>query len=191
MFDFFKYECCGVLVIKFEVYVVIKGLDKGLYLNVFCKIFFDFVVGDLEYCNFMYVDMVGIKLSLVYMYWKEIGDLLVWEGIVQDVLVMNFDDMVCVGCVDDIIILLMIGCNKGLVFGDVIKIIIQYMQCFVQEMEEFGVKLYLAGGEIVDVGDIVCIIDVGYIVFGCMCWDDLLVNYIQFGDVVVGYVFYG
>eukprot|EP00903_Cladosiphon_okamuranus_P000065 g65.t1 len=191
MSDSSKYERRGVSATKSEVHAAIEGLDKGLYPNAFCKILPDFVAGDPEYCNLMHADTAGTKPSLAYMYWKETGDLSVWEGIAQDALVMNLDDMACVGCVDDIIISSTIGRNKGLVSGDVIKTIIQYTQRFAQEMEELGVKLHLAGGETADVGDIVRTIDVGYTAFGRMRRDDLLVNHIQPGDVVVGYASYG
>lgn len=139
----------------------------------------------------MYVDIVGIKGSFVYFYWKEIGDFFVWEGIVQDVMVMNLDDMGCVGCISNILFFLMIGWNKNWILGDVISIIINFIFVFVEEMCSYGVDIYFVGGEIVDVGDIVCIIDVGYMVFVWMKCSDLIVNDIQFGDVIVGFVFYG
>ena len=191
MSDSSKYERRGVSATKSEVHAAIKGLDQGLYPKAFCKILPDFAAGDPEYCNLMHADTAGTKPSLAYLYWKETGDLSVWEGIAQDALVMNLDDMACVGCVDDIIISSTIGRNKGLVPGEVIKTIIQYTQRFADEMAELGVHLKLAGGETADVGDIVRTIDVGYTAFGRMRRDELLVNHIQPGDVIVGFASYG
>lgn len=186
MADASKYEQRGVSATKSEVHAAIKGLDKGLYPLAFCKILPDFAAGDPDYCNLMHADTAGTKPSLAYLYWKETGDLSVWEGIAQDALVMNLDDMACVGCVDNIILSSTIGRNKQLISGDVIKTIIQYTQRFADEMEELGVKLHLAGGETADVGDIVRTIDVGYTAFGRLKREDLLVNNIQAGDVIVG-----
>lgn len=186
-----KYELRGVSATKSEVHAAIAGLDQGLYPTAFCKILPDFVAGDPDYCNLMHADTAGTKPSLAYLYWKETGDLSVWEGIAQDALVMNLDDMACVGCVDDIIISSTIGRNKGLVSGEVIKTIIQYTRRFADEMADLGVKLHLAGGETADVGDIVRTIDVGYTAFGRLPRKDLLVNHIQGGDVIVGLASYG
>lgn len=186
MADSSKYELRGVSATKSEVHAAIEGLDKGLFPLAFCKILPDFVAGDPDFCNLMHADTAGTKPSLAYMYWKETGDLSVWEGIAQDALVMNLDDMACVGCVDDIIISSTIGRNKQLIPGEVIKTIIQYTQRFADEMSDLGVKLHLAGGETADVGDIVRIIDVGYTAFGRLPRKDLLVNNIQAGDVIVG-----
>lgn len=186
-----KYELRGVSATKSEVHAAIEGLDQGLYPMAFCKILPDFAAGDPDYCNLMHADTAGTKPSLAYLYWRETGDLSVWEGIAQDALVMNLDDMACVGCVDDIIISSTIGRNKGLVSGEVIKTIIQYTQRFADEMAALDVKLHLAGGETADVGDIVRTIDVGYTAFGRLARKDLLVNHIQPGDVIVGLASYG
>ncbi|MEL6660540.1 MAG: AIR synthase related protein [Bacteroidota bacterium] len=191
MSDSSKYERRGVSATKSEVHAAIQGLDQGLYPKAFCKILPDFAAGDPAYCNLMHADTAGTKPSLAYLYWKETGDLSVWEGIAQDALVMNLDDMACVGCVDDIIISSTIGRNKGLVPGEVIKTIIQYTQRFADEMAALGVQLKLAGGETADVGDIVRTIDVGYTAFGRLRRDELLVNQIQPGDVIVGFASYG
>ncbi|MEL7422663.1 MAG: AIR synthase related protein [Bacteroidota bacterium] len=191
MSDSSKYERRGVSATKSEVHAAIQGLDQGLYPKAFCKILPDFAAGDPAYCNLMHADTAGTKPSLAYLYWKETGDLSVWEGIAQDALVMNLDDMACVGCVDDIIISSTIGRNKGLVPGEVIKTIIQYTQRFADEMAALGVQLKLAGGETADVGDIVRTIDVGYTAFGRLRRDELLVNHIQPGDVIVGFASYG
>jgi phosphoribosylformylglycinamidine cyclo-ligase len=186
-----KYELRGVSATKSEVHAAIEGLDKGLFPLAFCKILPDFAAGDPLYCNLMHADTAGTKPSLAYMYWRETGDLSVWEGIAQDALVMNLDDMACVGCVDDIVISSTIGRNKKLISAEVIKTIIQYTQRFADEMRDLGVNLHLAGGETADVGDIVRTIDVGYTAFGRMRRSDLLVNHIQPGDVIVGMASYG
>jgi phosphoribosylformylglycinamidine cyclo-ligase len=186
-----KYGKRGVSATKDEVHAAIKGLDKGLYPKAFCKILPDFVAGDEDWCNLMHADTAGTKGSLAYMYWKETGDLSVWEGIAQDAIVMNLDDMGCVGCVDNILLSSTIGRNKNLISGEVIKTIIQYTARFAEEMAEQGVNIHLAGGETADVGDIVRTIDVGYTAFARMPRKDLIVNDIQAGDVVVGLASYG
>ncbi|MEM1214186.1 MAG: AIR synthase related protein, partial [Bacteroidota bacterium] len=186
-----KYEQRGVSATKSEVHAAIEGLDKGLYPLAFCKILPDFAAGDQAYCNLMHADTAGTKPSLAYLYWKETGDLSVWEGIAQDALVMNLDDMACVGCLDNITVSSTIGRNKQLIPGEVIKTIIQYTQRFADEMRDLGVTLHLAGGETADVGDIVRTIDVGYTAFGRLKRKDLLVNNIQAGDVIVGLASHG
>ena len=191
MSDSSKYNLRGVSATKSEVHAAIEGLDKGLYPNAFCKILPDFAAGDPDFCNLMHADTAGTKPSLAYLYWKETGDLSVWEGIAQDALVMNLDDMACVGCVNNIVLSSTIGRNKQLISGEVIKTIIQYTNRFVQEMADQGVQLHLAGGETADVGDIVRTIDVGYTAFGRMARKDLIVNNIQAGDVIVGLASYG
>ncbi|MEZ4986122.1 MAG: AIR synthase-related protein [Saprospiraceae bacterium] len=191
MSDSSKYELRGVSATKSEVHAAIEGLDKGLFPKAFCKILPDFAAGDPAWCNLMHADTAGTKPSLAYMYWKMTGDLSVWEGIAQDALVMNLDDMACVGCVDDIIISSTIGRNKGLIPAEVIKTIIQYTNRFREEMANLGVNLHLAGGETADVGDIVRTIDVGYTAFGRMPRKDLLINHIQPGDLIVGLASYG
>lgn len=186
MSDRSKYSQRGVSATKDEVHEAIKNLDKGLYPNAFCKVLPDYVAGDPDFCNIMHADTAGTKTSLAYLYWKETGDLSVWEGIAQDAMVMNLDDMACVGCVDQIILSSTIGRNKNLIPGEVIKTIIQYTQQFVEEMAEWGIRIYLAGGETADVGDIVRTIDVGYTTFGRLPRQEVLVNNIQDGDVIVG-----
>lgn len=185
------YNQRGVSANKEEVHAAIKGLDKGLYPEAFCKILPDVAAGDADFCNIMHADTAGTKTSLAYMYWKETGDLSVWEGIVQDSIVMNIDDMACVGCVDNIMLSSTIGRNKNLIDGDVIKTIIQYTKRFADQMNELGVGIYLAGGETADVGDIVRTIDVGYTAFARMPKKDLIVNDIQAGDYIVGLASYG
>lgn len=191
MSDKLKYDLRGVSASKEEVHAAIKGLDKGLYERAFCKILPDFAAGDAEYCNIMHADTAGTKTSLAYMYWKTTGDLSVWEGIAQDAIMMNLDDMACVGCIDDILLSSTIGRNKNLITGDVIKTIIHATTAIKAEMEKYGVKLHLAGGETADVGDIVRTIDVGYTAFGRMKRSDLIINDVQPGDVIVGLASYG
>ena len=186
-----KYEQRGVSATKSEVHEAIKGLDKGLYPNAFCKVLPDVAAGDPDWCNIMHADTAGTKTSLAYLYWKETGDLSVWEGIVQDSLVMNLDDMGCVGAVDGILISSTIGRNKNRIPGEVLKTIIRGAQKFADRMAEQGVGLHLTGGETADVGDIVRTIDVGFTTFARLRRDRLIVNSIQPGDVIVGLASYG
>jgi len=187
----YKYDQRGVSATKDEVHAAIKGLDKGLYPNAFCKILPDVAGGDEAYVNLMHADTAGTKTSLAYLYWKETGDVSVWKGIAQDALVMNIDDMACVGCVDNIILSSTIGRNKNLITGEVIATLIQSAVSLAKQLKEHGVHLHLAGGETADVGDIVRTIDVGYTAFARMKKSDLLVNNIQPGNVIVGFASYG
>ena len=187
----YKYEQRGVSATKAEVHAAIKNLDKGLFPNAFCKILPDVAGGDPDYCNLMHADTAGTKTSLAYMYWKETGDLSVWKGIAQDAMVMNLDDMGCVGCVDNIILSSTIGRNKNLITGDVIATLINATTQIADELEKHGIKLHLAGGETADVGDVVRTVDVGYTAFARMKRSDLIVNDIQSGDVIVSMASYG
>jgi len=191
MSDQYKYDKRGVSATKDEVHAAIKHLDKGLFPNAFCKILPDIAAGDPEYCNLMHADTAGTKTSLAYLYWKETGDTSVWAGIAQDAIVMNLDDMACVGCTDDILLSSTIGRNKNLISGDVIATLIQATSEFVERMEAFGLTIHQAGGETADVGDIVRTIDVGYTAFGRLKRSDLIVNDIQDGNVIVGLASYG
>ncbi len=191
MSDKYKYDLRGVSATKDEVHAAIKGQDKGIFPNAFCKILPDVVAGDKDYCNLMHADTAGTKTSLAYLYWKETGDLSVWKGIAQDALVMNLDDMACVGCIDDILISSTIGRNKHLVSGDVIATIINAATEFVERMQDFGVNIHMTGGETADVGDIVRTLDVGYTAFGRMKREDVIANEIKAGDVIVGLASYG
>jgi phosphoribosylformylglycinamidine cyclo-ligase len=182
-----KYALRGVSANKTDVHAAIKNLDKGLFPTAFCKILPDFVGQDADYCNIMHADTAGTKTSLAYLYWRETGDLSVWKGIVQDAIVMNLDDMACVGCVDDIVLSSTIGRNKSLISGDVIKTLIEATVEFADTMRDFGVNIHLAGGETADVGDIVRTIDVGYTAFARMKRKDLIINRVQAGDVIVGF----
>ena len=187
----YNYDKRGVSATKDEVHQAIKGLDQGLFPKAFCKILPDAVGGKANYCNLMHADTAGTKTSLAYMYWRETGDASVWRGIAQDAIVMNLDDMACVGCTDDIVLSSTIGRNKNLISGEVIGEIINATVDFAAKMAEFGVNIHLAGGETADVGDIVRTIDVGYTAFARMKRNELIVNKIQKGDVIVGLASYG
>lgn len=191
MSDKYKYDLRGVSATKDEVHAAIKDLDKGIYPNAFCKILPDVVAGDPLYCNLMHADTAGTKTSLAYLYWKETGDLSVWKGIAQDALVMNLDDMACVGCIDDILISSTIGRNKHLVSGEVIATIINAANEFIEKMKSFGINIHMTGGETADVGDIVRTLDVGYTAFGRMKREEVITNDIKAGDVIVGLASFG
>lgn len=185
------YESRGVSASKSDVHKAIKSMDKGLFPQAFCKILPDYVAGDEAYCNIMHADTAGTKTSLAYIYWKETGDLSIWEGIVQDAIVMNVDDMACVGCYQDIILSSTIGRNKHLIPGEVLKELIGASKTFVDKMADQGIRLHLSGGETADVGDIVRSLDVGFTSFARMKRNDLVVNNMQDGDVIVGFASYG
>lgn len=186
-----KYEQRGVSATKSEVHAAIRGLSKGLYPKAFCKVLPDVAGGDADWVNIMHADTAGTKTSLAYLYWKETGDLSVWEGIVQDSLVMNLDDMGCVGAVHNILISSTIGRNKNRIPGEVLATIIRGAEKFKDRMADQGIGLHLTGGETADVGDIVRTIDVGYTTFARLRRDRLIVNDIQPGNVVVGLASYG
>ena len=189
--DQLKYDLRGVSASKSEVHAAIKNLDKGLYPNAFCKILPDIAANDSAYCNLMHADTAGTKTSLAYMYWRETGDVSVWRGIAQDAIVMNLDDMACVGCTKGILLSSTIGRNKNLIPGEVISEIINGTVEFVDSLHEYGIDIHLAGGETADVGDIVRTIDVGYTAFARMKRDELIINQIQAGDTIVGIASYG
>jgi len=191
MSDKLKYELRGVSASKSEVHAAIKNLDKGLYPSAFCKILPDISAKDPSYVNIMHADTAGTKTSLAFMYWKETGDLNIWEGIVQDAIVMNVDDMACVGCFDNIVLSSTVGRNKNLINGEVIKTIINAAVTFKEKMNEFGINLHLAGGETADVGDIVRSLDVGFTTFARLKKEDLVVNNIKEGQVIIGLASYG
>ena len=186
-----RYEQRGVSADKTEVHKAIKHLDKGLFPNAFCKILPDVVAGDAEYCNLMHADTAGTKTSLAYLYWKETGDLSVWEGIVQDALVMNIDDMACSGWTNGFIVSSTIGRNKNLVPGEVLETLIGAAPKFAAMLAGHGVHMHLAGGETADVGDIVRTADVGFTVFARMKKADVIDIKIEEGDYIVGFAGYG
>ena len=181
-----KYLERGVSADKSEVHQAIKHLDKGLFPNAFCKILPDMVGNDEAYCNIMHADTAGTKPSLAYIYWRETGDASVWAGIVQDALVMNLDDMACVGCINDFVISSTIARNKQYIPGEVISALIQACSDFADQMSDHGIRIHLAGGETADVGDIIRTLDVGYTAFARMKRGDLIINNIQDGDVIIG-----
>lgn len=187
----YKYDLRGVSATKDEVHAAIKGMDKGLYPNAFCKILPDIAGGDEAYVNLMHADTAGTKTSLAYLYWKETGDVSIWEGIAQDALIMNLDDMGCVGCVDNILLSSTIGRNKNLISGEVITTLIQATKKLTDKLAGYGINVHSAGGETADVGDVVRTIDVGYTAFARMKKADLVVNNIQPGNVIVGLASYG
>ena len=177
----------GVSAAKEDVHNAIKNIDKGLFPQAFCKIIPDILGGDPEYCNIMHADGAGTKSSLAYMYWKETGDLGVWKGIAQEALIMNTDDLLCVGAVDNILVSSTIGRNKMLIPGEVISAIINGTDELMAEMREMGVGIYGTGGETADVGDLVRTIIVDSTVTCRMKRSDVIDNAnIRPGDVIVG-----
>lgn len=182
-----RYMLRGVSASKEDVHNAIKNIDKGLYPKAFCKIIPDILGGDPEYCNIMHADGAGTKSSLAYAYWKETGDLSVWKGIAQDALIMNIDDLLCVGAVDNILVSSTIGRNKNLVPGSVISAIINGTDELLAELREMGVGAYATGGETADVGDLVRTIIVDSTVTCRLKRSDVINNAnIRPGDVIVG-----
>ncbi|MCF0243234.1 MAG: phosphoribosylformylglycinamidine cyclo-ligase [Bacteroidaceae bacterium] len=182
----------GVSAAKEDVHNAIKNIDKGLYPKAFCKIIPDILGGDPEYCNIMHADGAGTKSSLAYLYWKETGDLSVWKGIAQDALIMNIDDLLCVGATDNILVSSTIGRNKLKVPGEVISSIINGTDELLAELREMGVGVYATGGETADVGDLVRTIIVDSTVTCRMKRSDVIDNAnIRPGDVIVGLASYG
>jgi phosphoribosylformylglycinamidine cyclo-ligase len=187
-----RYQMRGVSAEKEDVHAAIKNIDKGLFPKAFCKIVPDFLTGDENYCLVMHADGAGTKSSLAYMYWKQTGDLSVWKGIAQDALIMNLDDLLCVGAVDEILISSTIGRNKNLIPAEVIKSIIQGTNELVNELNDLGLNLILTGGETADVGDLVRTIIVDTTVTARLRRDHVIDNSnIQPGDVIVGLASYG
>ena len=182
----------GVSASKEDVHNAIKNIDKGLYPQAFCKIIPDILGGDPEYCNIMHADGAGTKTSLAYMYWKETGDLSVWKGIAQDSLIMNIDDLICVGAVDNILVSSTIGRNKMLIPGEVISAIINGNDELMAELREMGIGVYGTGGETADIGDLARTVIVDSTVTCRMKRSDVINNAnIQAGDVIVGLASYG
>lgn len=187
-----RYQMRGVSADKEDVHAAIKHIDKGLFPKAFCKIVPDYLTNDNDYCLVMHADGAGTKSSLAYMYWKQTGDLSVWKGIAQDALIMNLDDLLCVGAVDEILISSTIGRNKNLIPGEVIKALIEGTQELVDELNAHGMKLTLTGGETADVGDLVRTIIVDSTVTARLKREDVIDNAnIQSGDVIVGLASFG
>ncbi len=182
-----RYMMRGVSAMKEDVHNAIKNIDKGIFPQAFCKIIPDILGGDPEYCNIMHADGAGTKSSLAYMYWKETGDLSVWKGIAQDALIMNTDDLLCVGAVDNILVSSTIGRNKMLIPGEVISAIINGTDELMGQMREMGIGIYGTGGETADVGDLVRTIIVDSTVTCRMKRSEVVNNAnIRPGDVIVG-----
>ncbi len=182
-----RYDLRGVSASKEDVHSAIKNIDKGLFPRAFCKIIPDFLGNDPEYCNIMHADGAGTKSSLAYAYWRETNDLSVWKGIAQDALIMNVDDLICVGATDNILLSSTIGRNKNRIPGEVIAAIISGTNELVTELREMGVNIYETGGETADVGDLVRTIIVDSTVTCRMKRSDVIDNAnIQAGDVIVG-----
>ncbi len=187
-----RYMLRGVSASKEDVHNAIKNVDKGLYPKAFCKIIPDILGGDPEYCNIMHADGAGTKSSLAYAYWRETGDLSVWKGIAQDALIMNIDDLLCVGATDGILLSSTIGRNKNLIPGEVISAIINGTEELLADLRKLGVNIYSTGGETADVGDLVRTIIVDSTVTCRMRRSDVIDNAnIAAGDVIVGLASYG
>lgn len=182
-----RYDLRGVSASKEDVHNAIKNIDKGIFPKAFCKIIPDILAGDDKYCNIMHADGAGTKSSLAYTYWKETGDLSVWKGIAQDALIMNIDDLLCVGATDNILVSSTIGRNKNLITGDVISAIINGTDELLEDLRNMGVNVYSTGGETADVGDLVRTIIVDSTVTCRMKRSDVVDNAnIVGGDVIVG-----
>lgn len=187
-----RYIRRGVSAGKEDVHQAIKNIDKGIFPKAFCKIIPDILGGNPEWCNIMHADGAGTKSSLAYLYWKETGDLSVWRGIAQDAIVMNTDDLLCVGATSNILISSTIGRNKNLIPGEVISEIINGTEEFLEEMRSHGIGIHATGGETADVGDLVRTIIVDSTVAARLRRDEVISNHnIQAGDVIVGLASYG
>ena len=187
-----RYNQRGVSADKEDVHAAIANIDKGLFPKAFCKIVPDMLSGDEKYCIVMHADGAGTKSSLAYMYWKETGDLSVWKGIAQDALIMNVDDLLCVGAIDNILLSSTIGRNKHLIPGEVIAAIINGTEVLLKDLREMGVGIYSTGGETADVGDLVRTMIVDSTVVCRMKREDVISNHnIKPGNVIVGLASFG
>jgi phosphoribosylformylglycinamidine cyclo-ligase len=187
-----RYDLRGVSASKDDVHNAIKNIDKGIFPKAFCKIIPDILTNDATQCNIMHADGAGTKSSLAYTYWKETGDISVWRGIAQDAIIMNLDDLLCVGATDNILLSSTIGRNKNVIPGDVIAAIINGTEEILAELREAGIGIYSTGGETADVGDLVRTIIVDSTVTCRMKRDDVVSNHrIKAGDVIVGLASYG
>ncbi len=186
-----RYQQRGVSAGKEDVHRAIKNLDKGLFPNAFCKIIPDILGKDPEYCNIMHADGAGTKSALAYLYWKETGDLSVWEDIAQDAIVMNTDDLLCVGATNGILLSSTIGRNKNKIPGEVIAALINGTEKFLEKMRSWGIGIHLTGGETADVGDLVRTVIVDSTVTARMKRSEVIENNIQASDVIVGLASFG
>lgn len=182
-----RYMARGVSASKEDVHAAIQNIDKGLFPSAFCKIIPDILGGDPEWCNIMHADGAGTKSSLAYIYWKETGDLSVWKGIAQDAVIMNIDDLICVGAVDNILLSSTIGRNKNLIPGEVVAAIINGTEQLCASLRKLGIGVYLTGGETADVGDLVRTIIVDSTVTARMRRNEVIdAGKIRAGNVIVG-----
>jgi phosphoribosylformylglycinamidine cyclo-ligase len=187
-----RYNQRGVSASKEDVHNAIKNINKGLFPKAFCKIVPDYLTNDEDYCLIMHADGAGTKSSLAYMYWKETGDISVWKGIAQDALIMNIDDLICVGATDDIMLSSTIGRNKNLIPGEVLSAIINGTEELIADLKQHGITIHSTGGETADIGDLVRTIIVDSTVTARMKRTDVIDNAnIQAGDVIVGLASYG
>jgi phosphoribosylformylglycinamidine cyclo-ligase len=187
-----KYDQRGVSAQKGDVHNAIKNLDKGIFPKAFCKIIPDYLGNDDNYCNIMHADGAGTKSSLAYLYWKETGDMSVWAGVAKDAIVMNLDDLACVGVTNNFLLSSTIGRNKNLISGEIIKAIIEGTETFLAEMEKFGIKIHNTGGETADIGDLVRTIVVDSSVVARVKRDEIISNHtITGGQVIVGLASFG
>ena len=187
-----RYNQRGVSASKEDVHAAIKNIDKGIFPQAFCKIIPDILGNDENFCNIMHADGAGTKSSLAYTYWKETGDISVWKGIAQDAIIMNLDDLICVGATENILLSSTIGRNKNLIPGEVIAAIINGTEEILAELRELGISIYSTGGETADVGDLVRTIIVDSTVTCRLKRDEVISNHnIQDGDVIVGLASYG
>jgi phosphoribosylformylglycinamidine cyclo-ligase len=187
-----KYNKRGVSSSKEDVHAAIKDIDKGLYPKAFCKIVPDLLGGDKNFCNVMHADGAGTKSSLAYIYWKETGDMSVWKGIAQDAIVMNTDDLLCVGAYNNILLSSTIGRNKNLITGEIISAVINGTEEVLEELRALGIGIWSTGGETADLGDLVRTIVVDSTVVTRMKRSDVISNHnIRYGDVIVGLSSYG
>jgi phosphoribosylformylglycinamidine cyclo-ligase len=186
-----KYMQRGVSASKEDVHSAIKNISKGLFPNAFCKVVPDILGGDEAYCNIMHADGAGTKSSLAYIYWKETGDMSVWKGIAQDAIIMNTDDLLCVGALDKILVSSTIGRNKNLINGEIIAAIINSTEEILEMLRSYGVEIYSTGGETADVGDLVRTIIVDSTVTARMKRSEVITNQIKPGDVIVGFESFG
>ena len=186
-----RYNLRGVSASKEDVHNAIKHIDKGIFPNAFCKIIPDLLGNNPEYCNIMHADGAGTKSSLAYLYWKETGDISVWKGIALDAIVMNLDDLLCVGATDNILLSSTIGRNKNLIPGEVISAIINGTEEFLEDLRKTGIGIISTGGETADVGDLVRTIIVDSTVTARIKRSEVIENNIQDGDVIIGLASFG
>ncbi|MGD0710220.1 MAG: AIR synthase related protein [Bacteroidales bacterium] len=192
MTDNLKYNRRGVSASKEDVHNAIKNIDKGLFRKAFCKVIPDYLTNDSNYCIVMHSDGAGTKSSLAYIYWKETGDLSVWKGIAQDAIVMNLDDLLCIGITDNILLSSTIGRNKNLIPGEVISEIIAGTEEFIAKLKTYGINIYSTGGETADVGDLVRTVIIDTTVVSRIRHDNIITcDNIQNGDVIVGLASFG